>query len=46
MPARTWERGDAPLNLLVLRAVVHDFTIPLVWVPLDHTGNSDTRTRM
>ena len=42
----TWEHGDAPLNLLVLGAVVHGYTIPLVWVALDHTGNSDTRARM
>ena len=45
-PARTWEHGDSPLNLLVLGAVVHGFTIPLVWVALDQTGNSDTRARM
>ena len=42
----TWEHGGTPLNLLVLGAVVHGFTIPLVWVALDHTGNSDTRARM
>jgi len=42
----TWEHGDAPLNLLVLGAVVHGYTIPLVWVALDHTGNSDTKARM
>jgi len=42
----TWEHGDSPLNLLVLGAVVHGYTIPLVWVALDHTGNSDTRARM
>jgi len=42
----TWEHGDSPLNLLVLGAVVHGYTIPLVWVALDHTGNSDTKARM
>ncbi|GGR39431.1 hypothetical protein GCM10008957_55360 [Deinococcus ruber] len=42
----TWEHGEAPLNLLVLGAVVHGYTIPLVWIALDHTGNSDTRARM
>ncbi|WP_084047240.1 IS4 family transposase [Deinococcus hopiensis] len=42
----TWEHGESPLNLLVLGAVVHGFTIPLYWVALDHTGNSDTRARM
>ena len=34
------------MGLLVLGAVVHSFTIPLAWVALDHTGNSDTRARM
>lgn len=42
----TWEHGESPLNLLVLGAVVHGFTIPLYWVALDHTGNSHTRARM
>jgi len=42
----TWEHGDSPLNLLVLGAVVHGYTIPLVWVALDHSANSDTRARM
>lgn len=42
----TWEHGAAPLNLLVLGAVVHGYTIPLIWIALDHTGNSDTRARM
>lgn len=42
----TWEHGEAPLNLLVLGAVVHGYTIPLVWIALDHTGNSDTKARM
>ncbi len=42
----TWEHGESPLNLLVLGAVVHGYTIPLVWVALDHTGNSNTRARM
>ncbi len=42
----TWEHGEAPLNLLVLEAVVHGYTIPLVWIALDHTGNSHTRARM
>ena len=45
-PARTWEHGDTPLNVLVLGTVVHGFTIPLVWVALHHTGTSDTRARM
>lgn len=28
----TWEHGEAPLNLLVLGAVVHGYTLPLVWI--------------
>jgi hypothetical protein len=31
-PARTWERGDAPLNLLVLGVVLHGYTLPLVFL--------------
>jgi len=42
----TWEHGESPLNLLVLGAVVHGDTIPLVRIALDRTGNSDTRARM
>lgn len=42
----TWEHGEAPLNLLVLGAVVHGYTVPLVWVAPHHTGNSDTKARM
>jgi hypothetical protein len=42
----TWEHGESPLNLLVLGAVVHGFTIPLVWIASDHTGNGNTRARM
>ena len=45
-PARTWEHGQSPLNLLVLGVVVQGYTIPLVWIALDHTGNSDTRARI
>lgn len=42
----TWEHGEAPLNLLVLGAVVHGYTMPLMWIALDHTGNSHTRAHM
>jgi len=42
----TWEQGKSPLNLRVLGVVVHAYTLPLVWVALDHTGTSDTRARM
>lgn len=42
----TWEHGASPMKVLVLGAVVHGYTIPLVWVALDHTGNSDTRARI
>ena len=36
----TWEHGDTPLNLLVLGAVAHSFTIPLVWMALDHLATA------
>jgi hypothetical protein len=42
----TWEHGESLLNLLILGAVVHGYTIPLVWIALDHTGNSNTMARM
>lgn len=42
----SWEHGQSPLNLLVLGVVVQGYTIPLVWIALDHTGNSDTRARI
>ncbi|GHF87481.1 hypothetical protein GCM10017782_26050 [Deinococcus ficus] len=45
-PARTWERGNAPLNLLVLGVVLHGYTVPLVWTALDHDGNSGTVRRI
>ncbi|MBB6017430.1 hypothetical protein HNQ04_002695 [Deinococcus radiopugnans ATCC 19172] len=38
----TWERGESPLNLLVLGIVLHGYTVPLVWTALDHDGNSGT----
>ncbi|WP_439823019.1 IS4 family transposase [Deinococcus marmoris] len=40
-----WEHGDTPLNLLVLGVVLEGFTLPLVWVALDHGGCSDSATR-
>jgi hypothetical protein len=42
----TWERGDAPLNLLVLGVVLHGSTLPLVWTALPHNGNSSTDVRL
>lgn len=42
----TWERGDAPLNLLVLGVVLHGYTLPLVWTALPHDGNSKTEVRL
>ncbi len=42
MDRTTWERGDAPLNLLVLGVVLHGYTVPLVWTALDHDGHSGT----
>ena len=41
-----WEHGETPLNLLVLGAVVHGYTIPLVWTLLDDDGASNTRERI
>ncbi|MFC6803714.1 IS4 family transposase [Deinococcus caeni] len=41
-----WEHGETPINFLVLGAVVHGFTLPLIWVPLDESGNSHTYARM
>jgi hypothetical protein len=41
-----WEHGETPINYLVLGAVVHGFTIPLIWTPLDQAGNSHTYARM
>ncbi|WP_415814843.1 IS4 family transposase, partial [Deinococcus marmoris] len=40
-----WEHGDTALNLLVLGVVLEGFTLPLVWVALDHGGCSDSATR-
>ncbi|XLE15319.1 IS4 family transposase (plasmid) [Deinococcus altitudinis] len=42
----TRERGDAPLNLLVLGVIVNDYTLPLVWTALPHDGNSSTDHRL
>lgn len=41
-----WTHGQSPMNLLVLGIVVHGYTIPLVWDALEHTGSSDTNTRI
>lgn len=41
-----WEHGETPINFLVLGAVIHGFTLPLIWVPLDESGNSHTYARM
>lgn len=41
-----WEHGETSINFLVLGAVVHGFTLPLIWVPLDQAGNSHTYARM
>lgn len=40
-----WKHGDSSLNLLVLGVVLSGFTLPLVWVALDHGGCSDSATR-
>jgi hypothetical protein len=46
MDRTTWERGNSPLNLLVLGVVLHGYTVPLVWTALDHDGNSGTVRRI
>lgn len=46
MDRTTWERGESPLNLLVLGVVLHGYTVPLVWTALDHDGNSGTVKRI
>ena len=46
MDRTTWERGESPLNLLVLGVVLHGYTVPLVWTALDHDGNSGTVRRI
>ena len=40
-----WMHGQQPMNLLVLGAVLHGVTLPLVWAILPHAGSSDTATR-
>ena len=40
-----WKHGETPLNLPVLGVVLSGFTLPLVWVALDHGGCSDSPTR-
>ena len=46
MDRTTWERGESPLNLLVLGVVLHGYTVPLVWTALDHDGNSGTVSQL
>jgi hypothetical protein len=46
MDRTTWERGNAPLTLLVLGVVLHGYTVPLIWTALDHDGNSGTVRRI
>lgn len=43
----TLEHGNSPLHLLTSSAVPeYGYTIPLMWIALDHTGKSDTKARM
>jgi hypothetical protein len=44
--ARTWERGDTPLNPLVLGIVQHGLTLEPVWAALEYEGGSGTAGRM
>lgn len=42
----TWERGENIINLLVLSVVVHECSVPLLWMVMPEAGNSDTAERI
>nr|WP_309696509.1 IS4 family transposase [Armatimonas sp.] len=42
----TWERGETVTNLLVLSVVVHECSVPLLWMVMPEAGNSDTAERI
>lgn len=46
MDRTNWAFGSLDINFLVVGYVVEGITIPLVWLLLDHKGNSDTDTRV
>ena len=41
-----WKLGQSDVNILVLAVVTRRFRVPLMWVLLDHAGNSDTAQRI
>lgn len=41
-----WFWGKTPVNLLVLAVVFNKCAVPLLWLPLEHQGNSDTKLRI
>ena len=41
-----WQFGKTVINLLVLGAVCHGTAVPLLWMPLNKKGNSDTAERI
>lgn len=41
-----WKLGGRDINILVLAVVTRRFRVPLMWVQLDHPGNSDTALRI
>ena len=45
MDRTTWPYGQAPLNVLVLGALLGGTVVPLVWSILPHQGNSCTAAR-
>ncbi len=41
-----WEYGKTVINLLVLAVVYNGTAVPLLWMPLNKKGNSDTAERI
>jgi len=41
-----WKLGSRDVNMLVLAVVTRRFRVPLMWVLLDHAGNSATAQRI
>lgn len=41
-----WKVGEQPVNLLVLAVVCKGCAVPLLWIPLEKAGASDTQERI
>ena len=41
-----WKRGSRDVNILVLAIITRCFRVPLMWVLLDHAGNSPAAQRI